>query len=119
MGNSSERLGLRSSEFKTWTFGRLENLSRNESLDRLLEADLATLKISNQKNGRIGKTLHQESTGTKVAVTSLSHRVHHILSNGGTEYNLLCDVCYNGSWTEVTSGYIVRSVRTASKDLKL
>ena len=33
------------------------------SLNQLLEATSATMKITNQKNGRMGETIHQECTG--------------------------------------------------------
>ena len=67
----------------------------------------------------MGKTLHHESTGIKGAVASLALRVHHILSNKGTEENLLYGVWHNKAWKEVTSRDIVKAVRTASKILKL
>ena len=94
-------------------------LSIRESLENILEADLAALNIHNQKNGRMGEKLHQESTGTKGALKYIEHRVHHIIIKGGTDDNLLCDVCYNVSWTEVTSRYIFFAVITSSKALKL
>ena len=67
----------------------------------------------------MGKILHQKSIDTIEAVAYLSHRVHHILRNGGTEDNILCDLCHNGSWTAVTSGYIIYIARTAYKSLKI
>ncbi len=66
-------------------------LQRRSPLDLLLKADSATMKISNQKNGRMGQTIHHESTDEKGAVAALAKRVHHILSNGGTEQQLICD----------------------------
>ena len=44
---------------------------------------------------------------------------HHIIINGGTKDNLLCDVCRNGSCTEFMSGDIVCSVRIKPEALKL
>ena len=67
----------------------------------------------------MGQTLHHESTCSMGAMVSLSHRVHHILSNKGTEDNMLCYVCISKAWTKVTSGDIFRAVRTTAKTLKL
>ena len=82
-------------------------------------ADSATLKITNQKNGGTGQTLHHESTGAKGAVAALAKQVHHILSNGGSDSYLLCDVWQNEAWASITSSEIVQAVRMAAKALKL
>ena len=52
-------------------------------------------------------------------MASLARRVHHILSNNGTEENLLCDILHNDAWSEIQSAEIVAAVRSASKSLKL
>ena len=49
----------------------------------------------------------------------LEKRVKNNLNNSGTEDNILCEVCRNGTWEVVTSGNIFSAVRTASKALKL
>ena len=85
----------------------------------MLEAASENLKISDNKNGRMGKTLHHKSMGSNGAMEDLSRRVHHIIINKGTEYNLLCDVLCSKAWTEVTIGDISKTVRTAAKTLKL
>ena len=77
------------------------------------------MKISNQKNGRTGQTLHHESTGPNGAVASLARRVHHILSNNGNEDNLICDVYTDSYWTCVHSSHMVTMIRVAAKSLKL
>ena len=100
-----------------WKEGRI--LPRRSNLEDLILADSATLKITNQKNGRTGQTLHHESTGAKGAVAALAKRVHHILHNGGSESNLLCDVWQHEAWTSITSSEMVQAVRMAAKSLKL
>ena len=65
-----------------WGNGKI--LSRRESLNTLLEADSATITILNHKNGIMGQTLHQKSTGIKGDVEDLARRVYHILRNKGT-----------------------------------
>ena len=76
-------------------------------------------KITNQKNGRTGQTLHQESTGPQNAVEALAHRVYHILNSGGSDRQLLCDVFQDDAWISVQSSEIVIAVRNAAKALKL
>ena len=52
-------------------------------------------------------------------MAALARRVYHTLSNKGTYDNLICGVWHNEAWTEVTSGDIFKTVRTAAKTLKL
>ena len=94
-------------------------LPRNSPLPLLLKADSATLKISNQKNGRMGQTIHHQSTGDNGAVASLARRIHHILSNGGTDSHLICAYYQNQAWHNVTSQMIVKAVRQSAVRLKL
>ena len=71
-------------------------------LEVLLTADLAVMKISNQKNGRMGKVITQHTTGTtECPVTALSHIFHEILSNGGNENTLVCSVWNGINWANV------------------
>jgi hypothetical protein len=100
-----------------WKDGHI--LPRNSPISLLLQADSATMKITNQKNGRTGQTLHQESTGPDGAVASLARRVHHILSNGGNDGQLICDVFEDDAWASVHSSEIVGAVRVASTALNL
>ena len=67
----------------------------------------------------MGQTLHHVSLGSKLSVEALARRVHHILRNKETEDNLLCDVWHKKGWTEVTSGDIVKSVRTATETCRI
>jgi hypothetical protein len=70
-----------------WKDGKI--LPRQSSLSDLLQADAATMKITNQKNGRTGQTLHhEESTGPNGAVAALARKTHHTLSNVGSENQL-------------------------------
>ena len=85
----------------------------------LIQADSNTMKISNKNNGWTGQTLHQESTGANGDVASLARRVHHILINGGTEDQLICDVYEKDVWVEIHSSEIVDAVRMSDKSLKL
>jgi hypothetical protein len=97
-------------------------IPQTSPLATLLDSDAATLKISNQKNGRMGQTIHQEATTidpTSSPVKALAYRVHHILSNGGDDETLLCDYFMDGSWSSVTSGDIIKFVRASARQLNL
>ena len=60
-------------------------LPRNSPLHIILQADLATLKIKNQKNGRMGQTIHHEYFSSDLfTCKSLARQMHHILANGGS-----------------------------------
>ena len=71
-------------------------LPRSSSLETLLSSDSTTLKFSTQKNDKMGQAIHQESTGPQGAVACLACRFHHILSNGGSDSRLICDVIVKG-----------------------
>jgi hypothetical protein len=93
---------------------------RSSPLQTLLSCDAATLKISNQKNGRMGETIHQEKIDKECCpIRALAFRVHHILSNGGNEENLLCDYFNNGEQHSITSRDIIELVRQSAKTLHL
>ena len=68
MGNSSERLGLRSSEFKTWTFGRLEKSLQKRISQQTLRGGLGDTKDfqpekwAHRKNIAPGIHGHQSSS---------------------------------------------------------
>ena len=112
----------RTRQFRIGDVGFFKNgkvLPRRSPLHILLSADAATLKMSNQKNGRMGQTMHQESTGPKGAVAALARRVHHILGNGGNETNLLCDVFHHRQWLPITRTSITIVVKKAATTLGL
>ena len=93
---------------------------RTSPLQTLLECDLCTLKISNQKNGRMGETITQHSSGTDVCpVQAVARIVNHILANGGTGDTLLCHYYDDDEWKSVTSPIMVQAVREAAKQLEL
>ena len=52
-------------------------------------------------------------------MASLARRVHHILRNGGTKDQLICNVYDKDVWVEIHSSEIVGAVRMAEKYLKL
>ena len=95
-------------------------IPRSAPIKELLRADLATLKISNQKNGRMGQTISHNCNGDKTCpVRALAAIVHHILRNGGSDANPLSSYFENGRWTTITSKQIVTRVRSVVKELGL
>ena len=120
--NGAWKPATRTRQFRVGDLGFFKDnkvLPRNSPLSILLTADSATLKISNQKNGRMGQTIHQESTGDSGAVASLARRVNHILSSGGSDKNLICDVHHLQTWTSVTNRGIISYVRKGAVELDL
>ena len=67
----------------------------------------------------MGQTIHQESTGTTGGVAALARRIHHILSNNGTEDMLICNYRDSTQWHAVTSQMIVHQVRQAATELHM
>ena len=118
---------IRATRTKQFTVGNVgffkdgKIVPRHSPLEILLQSDSATLKITNQKNGRMGETIHQEKVKDSplCPVKALAHRVHHILSNGGTTNMLLCTYFDSGDEYTIRAPDIVAAVRKATLILKL
>ena len=105
-------------------FKKGKTVSRRSPLKLLLTCDAATLKLDNQKNGRMGGTIHQEAINKACCpVKALAYRVNHILTHGGKDDSLLCTYYVTrkkkSSCKHITSTDIIKTVRTATKVLKL
>ena len=96
-------------------------LPRSSSLATLLTADACTLKITNQKNGKMGETIHHEALTDNDAcpVQALARRVHHILNNGGTSSTPICHFFHQNKWQTVTPRDMIVSIRKAVTELQL
>ena len=123
--NGETKRATRTVQFSLAHIGFFKNnkiLPRKSPLDKLMTADSCTLKITNQKNGRMGETIHQYAIDDKhCPVKALARRTHHIFTNGGTTDNLLCDVydSCNKKWLQITPKHMIHSIRTAVDTLKL
>jgi hypothetical protein len=120
--NGAWKRATRTRQFRVCDIGFFKQgkiLPRSSPLATLLTADAATMKISNQKNGRMGQTIHQEATGLDGGVAALARRVHHILSNGGADTATICEIFDGKCWSSVTSQDMVHTVRTAAQRLRL
>jgi hypothetical protein len=121
--NGTQQSTTRTRQFTVGSVGFFKNgaiLPRSSPIDILLTADSATLKISNQKNGRMGETIHQRAIN-KIAcpVKALAYRVHSILAAGGTSDSLLCQYGNNSDNTHISSKEIIILLRAAAKTLQL
>ena len=115
----------RTVQFHVGDIGFFKNghiLPRQSALDVLLTADEVTLKITNQKNGTMGQVIHQQATGdpTDCPVQAVARRVHHILSNGGSSHNCICDYFdMKNGWHDVHPAQIRAALNHAVIDLDL
>lgn len=112
----------RTKQFRVGDIGFFKDkkpLPRDSPLEILRSADSVTMRIDNQKNGIRGQTLHHQTTGYGGAVDALAIRVHHILSHGGNEDNLICDVCVDKKWSSITSSEMVTAVKSSVTRLGL
>ena len=105
--NGITKSATRTKQFQLHDIGFFKygvQLPRNSDLTILLKAESCTLKITNQKNGRMGQTIHHEANKLKTCpVKALARRVHHIISNGGTTTNYICDVkTQNKEWVQIS-----------------
>ena len=123
--NGKTKRATRTIQFSVGNVGFFKDgkvLPRRSKLNLLLQADSCTLKITNQKNGRMGETIHQFAIDSEYCpVKALANRVHHILNNGGTTDNLICEVYdkKTNKWNMVTSKAMLTNIRQAVHDLNL
>lgn len=97
-----------------------KRIPRSAPLTELIQADQATMKITNQKNGRMGQTIHHHATNTiDCPVKALARRVHHILQHTTDGSHLLCDYFENNQCKSITSTQLRNTLRQAVKDLNL
>ena len=97
-----------------------KQLDRNASLEELLTAHLATLKISNQKNGKMGQTIHHEAINKRYCpIKALARRVNHILRNQGADSSLICVYKHDQELCSVTPTDMITCIRKSVKDLHL
>ncbi len=102
-------------------FKNNKQLPRQSPLHVLLTADSCTLKISNQKNGRMGQTIHHRAVHNLAAcpVKALARRIHHILSNRGAPDDAICKYYHNNKASHITPKDMINGVRAAVQDLQL
>lgn len=121
----SSKTRKRTVNFRVRDVGFFKNkkiLPRNSPLHILLTADACTLKITNQKNGRMGQTIHHEAIAGEdcCPVKSLARRVHHILQHTAIGNTPISAVFPSGSKRIlVTPTDMIRSLRGAAKALHL
>ena len=72
----------------------------------------------------MGGTIHQEAINKDCCpIKALAYRVNHILTHGGTDDSLLCSYYLTkdkkSKCKQITSADIIRTIRSATKVLKL
>ena len=85
-------------------------------------ADEATLRLTNQKNGRRNGTIHHEALHDKSGycpVKALAYRVQYIWSNGGSQTSWLCDYWDGLQWRQVSADNMTTSIKQAVIDTGL
>ena len=88
MRNGKKVRATRTQQFQVKDVGFFKNgkvLPWQSQRDTLLIADQCTLKITNQKNGHMGKTITHETVqhADHGPVHATTRQIHHTLSNGG------------------------------------
>ena len=122
--NKKRRKASRTVQFRVKDVGFFQGSApidkSTASFDDLLNATSATLRIENQKNGKMGQCIHHEAIKdvTVGPTQALARRVHHILSNGGDGNSLICEFKPNsGDWDCIQSNDIVLHVRVMARIL--
>jgi hypothetical protein len=120
-----KKRATRTVQFRVCDVGFFKNgciLPRGSPLSTLLQATSCTLKITNQKNGRMGQTVHHNATKQESCpVKALACRIHHILANNGTSNNIICDVWEIDTqcWYQVTNKDMTQGIRNAVHQINL
>ena len=106
--------------FKRDHIGRLRQLSRFSSDSDILNADGATLKLDNQKNGWKGVCVHQEHNGDSLCcpVRALGRRYVHIRGHTADTSTFLSAFFVARARFDVTDGDIRRSLKKAAEALR-
>ena len=116
-----KRRATRTVQFTIGNIGFFKNdsiLPRKSPLSKLLQATSCTLKVTNQKNGRMGDTIHQRSISGKFCpIKALARQVHHVLSNEGNDNSLLCDYFHDDAWHSVTSKEVITNIKLHLKGI--
>ena len=73
--------------------GRLIPITASTTLTQLYQADEATIRMPNQKNGHKGECITQNAHHHQhCPIKALARRVHHIMSHGGTHSTKIFNV---------------------------
>ena len=85
-----------------------------------MEADSATLKLDNQKNGRKAACIHQETNGEQVKcpVRALARRVLHLRENNANGKSILCKVYEEDGERYVCAKDVSASLKVAANLLQ-
>ena len=100
----------------------ISQLPSNSPLHIILQTDSSTLKIKNQKNGRMGQTIHPNLFASNICpYKAPACRIHHILTNSGSKESYICEyrVTCRDPFATVTPADLIIAIRFSVSALKL
>lgn len=105
--------------FKKNTHGVLRCLHREASDQLVMQADGATLKLDNQKNGWKGVCIYQEGNGQALLcpVRALGRRICHLRRHGARPKTFLSAYFAAGTQGNVTAEHVSAAVKIAATAL--
>ena len=105
--------------FKKDNDGQLRQLPRNASKEEILDADSATLRLTNQKNGWKGVCINHHVNGDSYLcpVKAIGRRVVHIREHSNDGDIGLCAFFNNGNQFDVNDDDIRQALKFAATEL--
>ena len=101
---------FRIKDITLWRNGKV--IPNSAPLRKLLQADEATLRITNQKNGKKNQCINNTCTGTIASpIKSIARRVHNIMQNGGDANTIISLVNDKNGSKSITATTINRAVK--------
>ena len=106
--------------FKYDKEGKLQPLARDATVEEILNADAATLQISNQKNGHAGACIHHTAIADNKAacpIKVLARRCIHITQNTKNRNAFICTYFDKAGMGSVMDSQIRFTVKCAARSL--
>lgn len=106
--------------FKYDKEGKLQPLAKDATEEEILNADAATLRISNQKNGHAGACIHHTAIAdnkTACPIKALARRCIHIMQNTKNRNAFICTYFDKAGMGSVTDSQIRFTVKFAARSL--
>ncbi len=98
------------------TNGNLRCLTRDAPDDLIANAEGATMKLDNQKNGWKGVCVYQETNGDQIfcPVCALGRQYLHLQANGATAKTIISAYYHEGKHFDVTSDHVSVALKMAA-----
>ena len=100
--------------------GNLQCLPRDAPDDLICNAEGATMKLDNQKNGWKGVCVYQETNGDTIfcPVRALGRQYVHLRANGATEKTILSAYYHEGKRFDVSADHVSVALKMAATALE-